>query len=105
MRVVLATLLMALLAASAQAKVGDLYVADSDDGCSGADLGAVYRVDPSTRAIALVSAAGDLRSPRGIVSSPDGNTLYVADANAFDPVPPNPSGGLCPYDSAWDGPG
>ncbi len=90
----------------ARANVGDLWVADTDNGCTGGNFGGIYRVDPSTHAITPLSVGGILRSPDGIASAPDGRTLYVSDANAFDPTPPTfTMGADCPYSNPWDGNG
>src|SRR4051794_34878969 len=83
MRAALAAALAVLVAcASAQAGVGDVWVADTEADTCGANI---WRVDPAGHTVNLLTPAGAyLRAPSDIAASPDGNTLWVADAKAFD---------------------
>jgi DNA-binding beta-propeller fold protein YncE len=91
MRAVLPALFFLVLCAPAQAKVGDLWLADPQPECPGGpggeDTGFVYSVNPTTHLIGLLTAGGNLRKPMDVAASPDGNTVWVADMDAFDPTP------------------
>lgn len=80
----LAALAVLLFCANAQAKYGDLWITDPQPECSSADTGYVYSVNPTTHVVSLLTAGGALRKPLDVAASPDGKTVWVADAQAFD---------------------
>src|SRR4051794_10379657 len=85
MRAALTALVFTLLCASAQAKLGDVWLADPDSENCTTDTGYVYDVNPSTHVVGILASGGYLRSPRDVAASPDGKTVWVADADAFYP--------------------
>jgi glucose/arabinose dehydrogenase len=72
----------------AGADPSDLLIVDRDVTCAGASAkGAVVQAHPDGTGVRVVSSGGSFADPSGIAIAADG-TLYVADPNADDSVPP-----------------
>lgn len=89
------SLFLSLLAAPARAvslSPGDLVVVDAANTGGAMADGAVYKVDPGTGAVTLISSGGELQNPEAVTMLPNG-LIAVSDATRGAVILVNPADG------------